>query len=67
MKALKDAKEGLTFVPVAPVSKEVLSGLIKTAEGLDAQLYTKDSYQALTKHLTLQKQNLTEQTVQRSL
>ena len=27
-KALKDAKEGLTFVPVAPVSKEVLSGLI---------------------------------------
>ena len=31
LKALKDAKEGLTFVPVAPVSKEVLSGLIKTA------------------------------------
>lgn len=29
LKALKDAKEGLTFVPVAPVSKEVLSGLIK--------------------------------------
>mgnify|MGYP002585879463 FL=1 len=28
LKALKDAKEGLTFVPVAPVSKEVLSGLI---------------------------------------
>lgn len=51
LKALKDAKEGLTFVPVAPVSKEVLSGLIKTAEGLDAQLYTKDSYQALTEAL----------------
>lgn len=28
LKVLKDAKEGLTFVPVAPVSKEVLSGLI---------------------------------------
>lgn len=28
LKALKDAKEGLTFVQVAPVSKEVLSGLI---------------------------------------
>lgn len=28
LKALKDAKEGLTFVPVAPVSKEVLSRLI---------------------------------------
>ena len=55
LKALKDAKEGLTFVPVAPVSKEVLSGLIKTAEGLDAQLYTKDSYQALTEALNAAK------------
>ena len=43
------------FVPVAPVSKEVLSGLIKTAEGLDAQLYTKDSYQALTEALNAAK------------
>jgi hyaluronoglucosaminidase len=55
LKALKDAKEGLTFVPVAPVSKEVLYGLIKTAEGLDAQLYTKDSYQALTEALNAAK------------
>ena len=55
LKALKDAKEGLTFVPVAPVSKEVLSGLIKTAEGLDAQLYTKDSYRALTEALNAAK------------
>ena len=55
LKVLKDAKEGLTFVPVAPVSKEVLSGLIKTAEGLDAQLYTKDSYQALTEALNAAK------------
>ena len=45
----------MTFVPVAPVSKEVLSGLIKTAEGLDAQLYTKDSYQALTEALNAAK------------
>lgn len=55
LKALKEAKEGLTFVPVAPVSKEVLSGLIKTVEGLDAQLYTKDSYQALTEALNAAK------------
>ena len=55
LKVLKDAKEGLTFVPVAPVSKEVLAGLIKTAEGLDAQLYTKDSYQALTEALNAAK------------
>lgn len=51
LKAMEEAKEGLTLVPVAPVSKEVLGGLIKTAEGLDAQLYTKDSYQALTEAL----------------
>ena len=55
LKVLKDAKEGLTFVPVAPVSKEVLAGLIKTAEGLDAQLYTKDSYQTLTEALNAAK------------